>query len=322
MLTLSNPRFRLSLALFVGGALLAGGPSPARAQDPAATAAEISRLKADVSRLEQELQQQKQLLIQLMQSEQQRYDMLMQLIRSGQVPRAGELRPTPTPPPGGAPALLPPGGATGAGVDPAARSGDPAAAMRTVANVSGRVRFPAEPVEAYVYVEGLRGGSGRGRVLQIKQEGKQFIPAVAVVLTGTKLTFPNFDTVAHNAFSNSPGNAFDLGSINAGEKSAADVTLSRPGPVTVHCNIHAKMRADILVTASTHFAKVRPDGSFEISSVPVGVRKVTLWSPDLKAASQTVEVSGRGASVTFSAQASARGPHLNKLGRSYGSYNE
>jgi hypothetical protein len=158
--------------------------------------------------------------------------------------------------------------------------------------------------------------------LQIKQEGKQFIPSVAVVLTGTKLTFPNFDSVAHNAFSSSPGNAFDLGSINAGEKSAADVTLGRPGPVTVHCNIHAKMRADILVTSSGHFAKVRPDGSFDISSVPVGVRKVTLWSPDLKAASQTVEVTARGASLTFAAQPSARTPHLNKQGRSYGSYNE
>src|SRR5688572_3360677 len=66
--------------------------APARAQgaDPA-TAAEIARLKSDVARLEQELQQQKQLLIQLMQGEQQRYDMLMQLIRSGQAPRAGEL---------------------------------------------------------------------------------------------------------------------------------------------------------------------------------------------------------------------------------------
>jgi plastocyanin len=321
MLTLSNLGFRLSLVVVVTGAVAATGPGPAHAQDPAATAAEINRLKADVTRLEQELQQQKQLLIQLMQGEQQRYDMLMQLIRSGQVPRAGELRPAPTPS-GGAPTLLPPTGATA--TDPAAAraGGDPAAPMRSVASVSGRVRFPAEPVEAYVYVEGLRGGSGRGRTLQIKQEGKQFIPGVAVVLVGTKLSFPNFDTVAHNAFSNSPGNAFDLGSINAGEKSAADVTLSRAGPVTVHCNIHAKMRADILVTSSTHFAKVRPDGSFDISSVPVGVRKVTLWSPDLKTASQTVEVTARGASVTFSAQASARGPHLNKLGRSYGSYNE
>jgi plastocyanin len=315
MLTLSN---RLSLVVVVTGVLAATSAGPARAQDSAATAAEINRLKADVSRLEQELQQQKQLLIQLMQGEQQRYDMLMQLIRSGQVPRAGELRPVPTP--GGAPALLPPG--TGTGTEAAPRAGDTAAPLRSVASVSGRVRFPSEAVEAYVYVEGLRGGSGRGRTLQIKQEGKQFIPAVAVVLAGTKLTFPNFDTVAHNAFSNSPGNAFDLGSINAGEKAAADVTLSRPGPVTVHCNIHAKMRADILVASSTHFAKVRPDGSFDISSVPVGTRKVTLWSPDLKAASQTVEVTGRGASVTFSAQASPRGPHLNKLGRSYGSYNE
>jgi plastocyanin len=301
----------MSLALL---ALFTSDVPPAAAQAPDPSAAEIARLKTDVARLEQELQQQKQLLIQLMQGEQQRYDMLMQLIRSGQAPRAGELRPTPVAPTPGAPAAELP--APRAGETPAA-----AAARPSAVTLSGKVRFPGDPVEAYVYVEGLRGASGRGRTLEVKQQGKQFSPSVAVVLAGTRLLFPNYDSVAHNAFSKSPGNAFDLGSIHTGEKSA-EVTLSRPGPVSVFCNIHSKMRADILVMSSSHFAKVRPDGSFDISSVPLGVRKVSLFSPYLKPATQTVEVSARGASVSFSAQAGARQPHLNKFGAAYGSYNE
>jgi plastocyanin len=310
----SPARLALAAAVWlVAGAL----PAAAQGQDPAATAAEIARLKSDVARLEQELQQQKQLLIQLMQGEQQRYDMLMQLIRSGQAPRANELRPaTPAAPGAGAPpAAELPGTRTGG------EAAAPAARTATAASVSGRVRFPGEPVEAYVYVEGLRGGSGRGRSLEIKQQAKQFSPSVAVVLAGTRLLFPNFDSVAHNAFSKSPGNSFDLGSIHAGEK-AAEVVLSRPGQVSVFCNIHSKMRTDILVMSSPHFAKVRPDGSFDISSVPVGVRKVSLFSPYLKPQTQTVEVGSRGGNVSFSAQAGSRQPHLNKHGAAYGSYND
>lgn len=307
---------------FISSALLLAlatiTPAAAQGQDPgggANLAAEVARLKSDVTRLEQELQQQKQLLIQLMQGEQQRHDMLMQLIRSGQAPRAGELRPTPVAP--GAPTTETPGPRS-AGEPTGAIPARPTA---TAATVTGKVRFPGEPVEAYVYVEGLRGASGRGRTLEIKQQGKSFVPSLAVVLSGTRLLFPNYDSVAHNAFSKSPGNAFDLGSIRSGEK-AAEVTLSRPGTVEVFCNIHAKMRADVLVMTSHHFAKVRPDGSFDISSVPLGTRKVSLFSPYLKSQSQTVEVSARGGNATFSAQAGSRQPHMNKFGAAYGSYNE
>jgi plastocyanin len=286
---------------------------PAQAQ-PASSAADVERLKADVARLEQELRQQKQLLLQLMQGEQQRYDMLMQLIRSGQAGRVDPAAALP-PPPSAAVAPV-------AAASPGAPAASPGAApVRTTAPVSGRVRFPAGAVEAYVYVEGVRGGSGRGKQLEIRQQGKQFSPQTAVVLTGTKVTFPNYDSVSHNAFSKSSGNAFDLGGIKAGEKSG-EVVLSKPGHVEVFCNIHSKMRADILVVQSSHYARVKPDGSFELSGVPMGTRKIAVWSPDLKPASQTVEVTGNGASVSFTPEAGARRAHLNKFGNSYGSYNE
>ena len=41
-----------------------------------------------------------------------------------------------------------------------------------------------------------------------------------MVQTGTSVVFPNFDSVYHNVFSNSPRNSFDLGTYQAGEKPA------------------------------------------------------------------------------------------------------
>jgi plastocyanin len=183
------------------------------------------------------------------------------------------------------------------------------------------VRWPKEATEAYVYVEGTRGPSGRGKTLEIKQRDKQFSPQVAVVAVGTRLSFPNFDAVFHNVFSRSPGNAFDLGGIKAGEKPGS-VVVSQPGHLEIFCNIHSKMRADVLVVPSGYYAKVRADGSFEIPSVPIGARKLVLWGPSLKAASQRVEVAPGGTTVSFTPEAEPTKPHTNKYGQPYGSYDE
>jgi plastocyanin len=270
--------------------------------------ADVSALQSDVARLQQELREQKQLLLQFMQVDQQRYDMLLQIIRtsSGQAGMAPALPAVP-------------------GLPAAPRSPEPAAekALKQVASsgtITGRVHLPTD-TEAYVYVEGTRGSSGRGKVLQIQQKDKQFAPRVAVVAVGTRLSFPNMDAVFHNVFSRSPGNAFDLGGIKAGEKPGS-VVVSQPGHVEIFCNIHSKMRADVLVVPSGHYTKVRPDGSFELPGVPIGSRKLVLWSPSLKPASQRVEVTPDGASVNFAAELEPARPHTNKFGQPYGSYDE
>jgi plastocyanin len=187
--------------------------------------------------------------------------------------------------------------------------------------VSGRVRLPKDAGEVYVYVEGTRGPSARGKVFEIRQKEKQFTPRVAVVPVGTRLSFPNMDAVFHNVFSKSPGNAFDLGGIKAGEKPGS-VVVSQPGHVEIFCNIHSKMRADVLVVPSGYYAKVRPDGSFELPSVPIGSRKLVLWGPGLKPASQRVDVTPGGASVNFAAELDPLRPHTKKDGQPYGSYDE
>jgi len=82
------------------------------------------------------------------------------------------------------------------------------------------------------------------------------------------------------------------------------------------------MRADVLVVPNNHWARVAADGSFSLSGVPVGSRKVVLWSPTLKPVSQQVDVTPKGGTVTFNSEAMSVRPHLNKRGQAYGSYDE
>ena len=275
---------------------------------------EVAALQADVARLQQEMREQKQLLLQLMQVDQQRYDMLLQIIRSSSGQPIGAIPAIPSMPAvPSKPSDTP--GSVGEAAEKAIRGAG------SSGTVSGKVRLPHDAGDAYVYLEGTRSSPVRGKVLEVKQKDKQFAPRVAVVPVGTRLSFPNLDAVFHNVFSRSPGNAFDLGGIKAGEKPGS-VVVSQPGHVEIFCNIHSKMRADILVVPSAHYAKVRPDGSFELPSVPIGTRKLVLWGPSLKAASQRVDVTPNGVNVSFAAELEPTRPHMRKDGQPYGSYDE
>jgi plastocyanin len=303
-----------SAALAVGLGVLA--PTAVRAQGPAAS--DTAKLQAEIARLDKELREQKQLILQVMQADQQRYETLFQLIRSmqGGAP-ATPLPPAPTGTRGEAAA---PGGSAlgnlaGAAGNTGASSGSTTGTQAT-ALVSGKVQLPAGAQEAYVYVDGR--GSPRPKQLEIRQEGKQFTPPVSVVPVGSRVTFPNADTVFHNVFSRTPGTVFDLGTVKGGE-SSPPVTLVTPGHVEIFCNIHSKMRADVLVVPNTLYTKVRADGTFALASVPVGSRKLVVWGPGLKAVAQTVEVRN-GVTVKFAPESAPTRPHMKKDGKAYPSY--
>ena len=74
---------------------------------------------------------------------------------------------------------------------------------------------------------------------------------------------PNEDEVAHNVYSLSPTKLFDLGFYAKGD--VKRVTFDRPGLVEVLCQIHAFMRARILVVPNPYYATIAVDGSFRIS---------------------------------------------------------
>jgi len=309
---MKNPR-PIITGLLVG-LVMARLALPARAQDNA-KAPEGPPTRAELTKLQNDVREQRQLIIEMLQTEQQRYDMLLRLLR-GQ--GGGAALPD-------IPSALAPG--EPAAGDAAHRAlkkptAAPTAPERRVGAVEGKVAMTGGAADdVYVYVDNVRGPTSSHKGLEIKQEGRQFSPRVAVVQTGTNVVFPNFDSVYHNVFSNSPRNTFDLGTYQAGDKPRS-VTVTGPGVVEVYCNLHQKMSAKILVVPNALYTKVRPDGTFRLDNVPSGSRRFVAWSPETKPAAQRVEVTGATTQVSFSLERQDSAAHANKFGQAYGSYKD
>ena len=308
-----------SCARFVMAMTVAFAPFSVVAAEKEKTAELPPPTGADFARLQREVAEQRQLIIEMMRVEQQRYDMLLRLLQSGgQLPPTASL-PPPVTPPAGTTGTPPPAG-TGGGS--AVASTSKGSGGERVGTVSGKVDVRNGSVkDAYVYVDMAKGSSGRGHTLEIKQKDKQFWPQTAVVQKGTNIIFPNMDSVFHNVFSTSGRNSFDLGSYRQGD-TPRSVVLTTPGVVEVFCNIHAKMNAAILVVPGPLFAKVGADGSYKIDNVPVGARRIVAWSPSAKPAQQKIDVGSGGGQANFTLDVEAAKAHTNKLGQPYGSYKE
>jgi plastocyanin len=80
----------------------------------------------------------------------------------------------------------------------------------------------------------------------VGQAKKAFTVAVVKAKVGDTVTFRNDDEFAHNVFSLSDTQNFDLGSYKKGE--SRSVTLTSPGTIDVECAIHPEMRMKIEVS--------------------------------------------------------------------------
>ena len=195
----------------------------------------------------------------------------------------------------------------------------PAPVEQSPGTIRGKVAVPGGEPVAYVYVENVLAPAVKGQRKVIEQTGKKFVPSWAVVQRGTAIQFPNMDNIYHNVFSLSSGNSFDLGLYNSGGE-AKTHTFTEPGSVDVYCNIHPQMAASVLVVPNKLFAKVKPDGTFEIAGVPSGRRKVAAWAPGSRLTADWVEV-GAGQTAELNLKLDSKTPgHKNKTGQAYGSY--
>ncbi|HEY7372305.1 MAG TPA: hypothetical protein VIF57_09120, partial [Polyangia bacterium] len=142
--------------------LCAAALAPAPVVAAPAEAADVTRLQGEVERLKQELADQRQLILQLMQSEQQRYDVVLRFLRAGGAAGGGDVSALPPPPSPSTMSMSPKSGAGGG--DSGKESGG--GSGREAATVSGRVRTSSGQIgEAYVYVDGLR-SSARGHTVE------------------------------------------------------------------------------------------------------------------------------------------------------------
>ena len=182
------------------------------------------------------------------------------------------------------------------------------------ASITGRVDLRGKPWgPVYVYVENIK-EPAVDRGAEIAQKDRAFVPSVLVVQRGTRVSFPNGDPFLHNVFSPSATQPFDLGSYRQGEKPGG-VRLFTPGVIEVLCNMHAKMRANILVVPNRHHVRVNGDGTFRLENVPVGARQIVAWTPDAKPMTQTVALSPGGATASFVLQVEPAPPPIDKMGR-------
>ncbi len=138
---------------------------------------------------------------------------------------------------------------------------------------------PSNPPAAVVYLEGDFQSNATNlskASTQMAQKNIAFAPDLLPVLIGTAVDFPNLDDTYHNVFSYSKTKRFDLGRFRKDEKPTT-VVFDKPGVVTIHCEIHERMRGTILVLETPYFQKTDTAGHYRLEHLPAGNYKLKAW---------------------------------------------
>jgi plastocyanin len=314
-------RFAL-LALVAPAGLLFTLAQPAQAQ-PRRKPAPVTR--ADIERLDKRIEEQQRRIDKLVKLQLQYLQTLTALSDGAPLPPAppldapvsGSADPKAD---GAKPAPAPSTTAAAAAAAAADRKARPVAvepprkARAELGTVVGKVTGAPD---AIVYVEDIV-ATARGTAV-MKQENKQFLPRVLVVQKGTTVQFPNMDALFHNVFSVTPESSFDLGSYRQGESKG--VTMSKPGVVSVYCNMHPQMVGYVLVVPNGNYAHAGKDGFFRLQNIPAGRHRIVAWAPDAKPVVTEAEVSEtEPVTIELELKKGRGGLHMKKDGLPYGSY--
>lgn len=308
---------RLALLTLASGLGFTLAPS-AQAQ-PRRAAPTPAITKADLERLDRKIEEQQHRIDKLIKLQIQ-YLQLLAAMTDGSPPPVVMPEPKPPEPKPDVAAKPEPPAKPVAAAEPRPKA-SPAVAPKkpkaeAVGNVVGKVTGAADAV---VYVDDIVVPT-RGTAT-MKQENKQFQPAVLIVQKGTTVQFPNLDAFFHNVFSVTPDNSFDLGSYRQGETKG--VTMSKPGVVNVYCNMHPQMVGHILVVPNGNYVHAGKDGFFRLSNVPTGHHRIVAWAPDSKPVVAEADVNETEAvTVELELKKGRTGPHLKKDGLPYGSYDK
>ena len=138
---------------------------------------------------------------------------------------------------------------------------------------------PTNPPAAVVYLEGdfrSQAANSPKTPAQVAQKNIAFAPDLLPVLVGTAVDFPNMDDTYHNVFSYSKTKRFDLGRYRKDEKSTT-VVFDKAGAVTIHCEIHERMRGTILVLETPYFQKTDTAGRYRLEHLPAGNYVLKAW---------------------------------------------
>jgi len=157
---------------------------------------------------------------------------------------------------------------------------------------------PSNPPAAVVYLEGDFPPAPKPAAkapAEMTQKNILFAPDLIAVRVGTAVDFPNLDDTYHNVFSYSKAKRFDLGRYRKDEKPGT-VIFDKPGVVTVHCEIHDRMRGTILVLDTPYFQKTDSSGHYRLDHLPAGRFVLKAWLTDTDIRERPVDLK-RGATL-------------------------
>ena len=176
--------------------------------------------------------------------------------------------------------------------------------QRYGANVDASLT-PSNPPAAVVYLEGTLSANAKpksGDVAQMAQKNMLFAPDLIAVHTGGAVEFPNLDDTYHNVFSYSKAKRFDLGRYRKDEKPGT-VVFDKPGVVTVHCEIHDRMRGTVLVLETPYFQKTDSAGHYRLDHLPAGHFTVKAWINEANVRERAIDLkSGARLQLDFPAK--------------------
>jgi plastocyanin len=153
---------------------------------------------------------------------------------------------------------------------------------------------PTNPPAAVVYLESNRPIQPAAHsTAQMAQKGMSFAPDLVAILVGSTVEFPNLDDTYHNVFSYSKAKRFDLGRYRKDEKPAS-VVFDKPGAVTVHCDIHERMRGTVLVLDTPYFVKTDAQGRYRLEHLPAGNFTLKAWVTEREVRERPVELRNGG----------------------------
>jgi len=154
--------------------------------------------------------------------------------------------------------------------------------------------FPARSQPLELQFSGLDGAPVAGAVIALRsldparpqpapmearmdQRDRAFVPHMIVVSPGSKVAFPNSDSIGHQIYSFSPVKKFQLPLYRGNPN--PPVVFEKSGFVTLGCNIHDQMRGYILVTAAQYTGRTDVTGQLLLADVLPGEYEAQVWHP-------------------------------------------
>ncbi|MFQ6403675.1 methylamine utilization protein [Methylophilus sp. 'Pure River'] len=152
------------------------------------------------------------------------------------------------------------------------RGSDAAEVTAIITDAAGKP--VAEAVVAFY--DGKTSALPAGAGGKIVQKNKMFNPKVTIVQTGTRINFPNEDSVRHHVYSFSPAKKFEL-KLYSGVPTDP-VLFDQAGVVTLGCNIHDSMVGYIYIVDTPFFAKTDDNGK-AVLKLNDGQYSYQAWLP-------------------------------------------